>query len=1093
VIGTPHYMAPEQIEKPMEVDHRADIYSLGVVFYEMLTGELPLGKFAAPSRKVEVDVRLDEVVLRALEKEPGLRYQQASVLKTEVETILAGAPKSGSAPSPAAAASARDLKSETQQHSDVGAKLRIPAIGLLVTAGLNLLIGAILFLVSIGVMVSPHPPAAAVKPFFLLVLCTPSVLVLFGALQMLKVRSYGFAIAACVLAMVSPACLLGVPFAIWALIVLCQRDVREAFEAGRNDGSLRGTDDAAAVPPRLSLNAIIGACLAGLFFFMLLLVLIRVNVRPGPAWRLFLPGALLPIITTFLGWLAVFQIRHSAGRIRGLGLAIFDGLVFPSLALDVALSAIWVSLCRVVFFAMHFPSGAKPIIAVFLVAAGVGATIALDVWIIRRVWRTVNKSAPAQTGTIGLSWKTAMVFVVGGLLLLPAVAVLIWTASWREPLPHEDEPISNRRTITSPFVGNFQEGTVSLLSLAPHPSTNGPAWKPDGTLLEGALPEQVGHSWAEGKVMREIALRISSRNGIPSPPVLRFDPDSGFGAMGSSMRWIGHEQLGFIFVQAIACPPGAALMNVDVGVANGDWETIITLEKSERQTTISGQQSGGWEAQIETSRSSGGEVALAFHYSASTNFETRMVYVNMDGKAFPLKGNGSTTSSDGSIHSIVSMRGDDFARIKSFELQRRPYQWVQFYNVAMQPNIITSVEVSDVPGATNSPAPQRLTSTYGPVTERVMGQPGTENLYLDLDTGQFVTTTPPGDISIAAGAQEDTRIRAGISLAAVRTETDRWEASADYAARAVLSAESLPWVVLGTPPSDQNYFFRTQEGAIGILQLNTIAPEHAGDPSTVRVRCKLVQTTAELAESPTPTDPSMDSSNKLWRAFQEMQTGNADAALAILRKESTNGDPDIRQGIHDLEEMKRLAAVEPWAFGPIIERVITEQNPDRRALNLVSGNYVTSTPGRTLDFGAAGTNTLRAAGVDVFISDAEPSPNALVTLDFRSLSEFFPQQDEPPSVNDIDAIHADFFHLLQEQGYYHPTGENADFIELTKKRRQLPHEERIRDPNTYSFITRDGAEGLLQITLLNAHPREIRIWYKIVQHNAGRPPQRTGF
>jgi serine/threonine protein kinase len=87
VVGTPHYMAPEQIEKPQSVDHRADIYSLGVVFYEMLTGELPLGKFVPPSRKVQVDVRLDEVVLQALEKEPELRYQQASQVKTAVETI----------------------------------------------------------------------------------------------------------------------------------------------------------------------------------------------------------------------------------------------------------------------------------------------------------------------------------------------------------------------------------------------------------------------------------------------------------------------------------------------------------------------------------------------------------------------------------------------------------------------------------------------------------------------------------------------------------------------------------------------------------------------------------------------------------------------------------------------------------------------------------------------------------------------------------------------------------------------------------------------------------------------------------------------
>jgi predicted Ser/Thr protein kinase len=87
-IGTPHYMAPEQMEKPTTVDHRADIFSLGVVFYEMLTGELPLGKFAPPSsRKIEVDVRLDEVVLRALEKDPELRYQHASQVKTAVDTI----------------------------------------------------------------------------------------------------------------------------------------------------------------------------------------------------------------------------------------------------------------------------------------------------------------------------------------------------------------------------------------------------------------------------------------------------------------------------------------------------------------------------------------------------------------------------------------------------------------------------------------------------------------------------------------------------------------------------------------------------------------------------------------------------------------------------------------------------------------------------------------------------------------------------------------------------------------------------------------------------------------------------------------------
>jgi predicted Ser/Thr protein kinase len=87
VMGTPRYMAPEQMEGSHAVDHRADIYSLGVVFYEMLTGQIPAGHFEPPSKKAQVDVRLDEIVLRALAREPERRYQHASDVKTDVEAL----------------------------------------------------------------------------------------------------------------------------------------------------------------------------------------------------------------------------------------------------------------------------------------------------------------------------------------------------------------------------------------------------------------------------------------------------------------------------------------------------------------------------------------------------------------------------------------------------------------------------------------------------------------------------------------------------------------------------------------------------------------------------------------------------------------------------------------------------------------------------------------------------------------------------------------------------------------------------------------------------------------------------------------------
>jgi serine/threonine protein kinase len=90
VMGTLYYMAPEQVRGSHVVDHRADLYSLGVVFYEMLTGELPLGRFAPPSHKARVDQRLDPVVLRSLAREPEHRYQDASDLKRDVENVTAG-------------------------------------------------------------------------------------------------------------------------------------------------------------------------------------------------------------------------------------------------------------------------------------------------------------------------------------------------------------------------------------------------------------------------------------------------------------------------------------------------------------------------------------------------------------------------------------------------------------------------------------------------------------------------------------------------------------------------------------------------------------------------------------------------------------------------------------------------------------------------------------------------------------------------------------------------------------------------------------------------------------------------------------------
>jgi hypothetical protein len=105
-LGTPEYTAPEQL-RGGAVDHRADIYSLGVMLYEMLTGELPRGAWEMPSVLASADARLDEVVTRAMQTEPDKRYQHASEVKTAV--TAAGSPLPAELPSPSSSSHANTL------------------------------------------------------------------------------------------------------------------------------------------------------------------------------------------------------------------------------------------------------------------------------------------------------------------------------------------------------------------------------------------------------------------------------------------------------------------------------------------------------------------------------------------------------------------------------------------------------------------------------------------------------------------------------------------------------------------------------------------------------------------------------------------------------------------------------------------------------------------------------------------------------------------------------------------------------------------------------------------------------------------------
>jgi predicted Ser/Thr protein kinase len=231
-MGTPQYMAPEQIEQPARVDHRADIYSLGVVFYEMLTGELPLGRFAPPSQKVQIDVRLDEIVLKTLEKEPERRYQHVSEVKTDVETI-----SSEEHPAHPQGGSVESLKSSLDNEA-ARRRVWIPAVGLLIAGGIDCLssagavVGTIIMLFQKGFsgrLIGFLPGSAQLV--IVVAMAANAVIVFSGAWHLMRLRSYRLAMAGSLLAMLpfSPGAVIGLPMGIWALVVMTRKQVKAAF------------------------------------------------------------------------------------------------------------------------------------------------------------------------------------------------------------------------------------------------------------------------------------------------------------------------------------------------------------------------------------------------------------------------------------------------------------------------------------------------------------------------------------------------------------------------------------------------------------------------------------------------------------------------------------------------------------------------------------------------------------------------------------------------------------------------------------------------------------------------------------------------
>jgi hypothetical protein len=650
-LGTAAYMAPEQIEKPATVDHRADIYSLGVVFYEMLTGELPLGRFAAPSEIAAVGGGVDAVVLRALEKERSRRQQSAGEMKTQVEGVNINMP-AAAPPLPAS-----------------------PPDGGPPESAMKHLLGVLTALCGVGI------PASAVIPAFHKIGLTPPAMVFLCA-------AFG------VLAAAWPGkhSRRGRPPGPWVATPgprFESRSRRWLFGMPLFH-IVRGINPATGVAPVARGIVAIGPVARGWF------------ALGGRAHGVIALGGMATGIVT-AGGISV-GIISAGGLAVGLLCAV-GGLSVGSLVLGGTM----VGLAPLVTGSSGRPLGGRMILGPLAEVSGdfvtalqrglaIGA-IVIGVCTFVVLMCALFSATPAPQPAAGqappappvnpwprrIFWLIAIV-VLGPALLFFVSLPLLWMAradgksdAQYEKLPVRDAVNSSR----APFAAVWDKGSAELVAVSHYPSLQGPWWGMDGrAATQGSFVWEINpRPGAAGGRAREFVFQL--RDLPPGASAPRWRIRNGSVVATSTSVALSRDPAaslpGYVAFAA-DLPEETSSTSIKCGIASADWQTIASFPPDKLAAGTVTHDGVAWKLMqgAVTTGEAGATASLTGTWQVA--WQSRLVAVGATGEE--KAPTGETSSGERMEWHFSDVKTSD---LKQWRFQVRPYEWIEFRDVALTP------------------------------------------------------------------------------------------------------------------------------------------------------------------------------------------------------------------------------------------------------------------------------------------------------------------------------------------------------------------------------------------------------------------------